>query len=102
MGCIRSIKARPEGDELAERALRKLRAGLLLTRHKPEETDSRLQSRLGAVDTIGAVLLGMPMGASHGIGHQLGPLGVGHGETICILLLAVCRFNERVNSAQQR
>lgn len=32
-------------------------------------------------------------GASHGIGHMLGPLGVGHGETSCILLPAVCKWN---------
>lgn len=38
---------------------------------------------------------GAPLGASHGIGHQLGPLGVGHGETSCILLPAVCAFNAR-------
>ena len=35
-------------------------------------------------------------GASHGIGHMLGPLGnVGHGETSCILLPAVCKYNFR-------
>ena len=42
------------------------------------------------------------MGASHGIGHQLGPLGVGHGETSCVLLPAVCKFNKHVNGEQQR
>ena len=38
---------------------------------------------------------------SHGIGHQLGPLGVGHGETSCILLPAVLRYNARANSDKQ-
>ena len=33
------------------------------------------------------------MGASHGIGHQLGPLGVGHGETSCVLLPHVLKYN---------
>jgi alcohol dehydrogenase class IV len=33
-------------------------------------------------------------GASHGIGHMLGPIGkVNHGQTSCILLPAVCKFN---------
>src|SRR5436309_15226187 len=41
------------------------------------------------------------VGASHGIGHQLGPLGVGHGETSCILLPAVLSYNARANSAKQ-
>ena len=39
--------------------------------------------------------------ASHGIGHQLGPLGVGHGETSCILLPSVCKYNASVNKSQQ-
>lgn len=38
------------------------------------------------------VVLGVPMGASHGIGHQPGPLGVGHGETSCILLRYLKNF----------
>jgi alcohol dehydrogenase class IV len=43
------------------------------------------------------------MGASHGIGHQLGPAGVGHGETSCILLPAVCKYNygKKANAARQ-
>ncbi|KAK6070275.1 alcohol dehydrogenase [Seiridium cupressi] len=38
---------------------------------------------------------GVPMGASHGIGHQLGPLGVGHGETTCVLLPSTLRWNQK-------
>lgn len=34
--------------------------------------------------------------------HQLGPLGVGHGETSCILLPAVCKFNARHNANTAR
>ncbi|OCT52214.1 putative Fe-containing alcohol dehydrogenase [Cladophialophora carrionii] len=46
---------------------------------------------------------GVPLGASHAIGHQLGPLGgVGHGETSCILLPAVCKWNARVGANVQR
>ena len=33
------------------------------------------------------------MGASHGIGHQLGPLGVGHGETSYVMLPSVLKWN---------
>ena len=46
----------------------------------------------------GRILL---VGASHGIGHQLGPLGVGHSETSCILLPAVLSYNARANSEKQ-
>lgn len=40
-------------------------------------------------------------GGSHGIGHQLGPMGVPHAETTCICLPAVQKFNAKVNAQQQ-
>jgi alcohol dehydrogenase class IV len=42
--------------------------------------------------------------ASHAIGHQLGPLGVGHGETSCIMLPAVCKWNaaQGANNTRQQ
>jgi alcohol dehydrogenase class IV len=40
-------------------------------------------------------------GASHGIGHQLGPLGVSHGQTSCILLPSVMKYNISVNREKQ-
>jgi alcohol dehydrogenase class IV len=33
------------------------------------------------------------MGGSHAIGHQLGPLGVPHGVTSCIMCPAVMKYN---------
>ncbi|KAJ2972254.1 hypothetical protein NUW58_g9224 [Xylaria curta] len=50
-----------------------------------------------------AAISGVPLGASHGIGHQLGPVGVGHGETSCILNPAVCKYNytKKANVARQ-
>lgn len=33
---------------------------------------------------------------------QLGPFGVGHGETSCILLPAVCKFNAKHNANRDR
>ena len=99
---ICSIKATKEGDQAAEDGLRKLLPGLLKTKEEPEQLIPRLQCQLGAVDAISAVLQGIPMGASHGIGHQLGPLGVGHGETSCIMLPAVCKWNKHINSTQQQ
>ena len=99
---ICSIKATTKGDQAAEDGLRKLLPGLLKSKEEPELLEPRLQCQLGAVDAISAVLQGIPMGASHGIGHQLGPLGVGHGETSCIMLPAVSKWNKRVNSTQQQ
>jgi alcohol dehydrogenase class IV len=53
------------------------------------------------------VKFGVPMGASHGIGHQLGPLGMGHGETSCVLLPSVLKYNylhgnQAVKGAQKK
>jgi alcohol dehydrogenase class IV len=48
---------------------------------------------MGVVEAVQGLKSGLPMGGSHGIGHQLGPLGVGHGETSCILLPAVLKYN---------
>ena len=99
---ICSLKATAEGDRAAEKGLRQLLPGLLRTKEEPGLTEPRLQCQLGTVDAISAVLQGIPLGASHGIGHQLGPLGVGHGETSCIMLPAVCKWNKRINITQQQ
>lgn len=42
-----------------------------------------------------------PGGASHGIRYQLGQQGVGHGETSCILLPVVCKYNASVNGEKR-
>ena len=99
---ICSIKASAEGDAIAEKALRRLLPGLLITKADPGDLPARLACQLGTIDAISAPLNGVPMGASHGIGHQLGPLGVGHGETSCMLLPVVCKYNKRVNAEQQQ
>lgn len=96
-----SLNSRPDADEDAERGLRLLLPGLLGARAKPSSVESRLQSQLGVIESMIAVKKGVPMGASHGIGHQLGPYGVGHGETSCIILPAVTDFNASVNQDRQ-
>ncbi|GIK02558.1 hypothetical protein Aspvir_006614 [Aspergillus viridinutans] len=91
-------------DAHAMHALELLVPGLLRCRHDRADRDARLQCQLGAVNAMAALTGGsVELGASHGIGHQLGPLGVGHGETSCILLPAVCKFNAKhgANREQQ-
>ncbi|KAI0014743.1 alcohol dehydrogenase [Xylariomycetidae sp. FL0641] len=73
------------------RALRRLLVSLLRTQQNWEDAEARLASMLGVRDAIRGVA--RRMGASHGIGHQLGPLGVGHGETSCVVLPQVLRYN---------
>ncbi|KAL3484328.1 alcohol dehydrogenase [Aspergillus germanicus] len=93
-------------ESLALAGLARLIPGLLRCAQDPAgaNLDARLSCQLGSVDAIAACSTeGVEMGASHGIGHQLGPLGVGHGDTSCILLPAVCKYNARhgANSEQQ-
>lgn len=91
-------------DVEAERALKLLLPNLLKTKADPGDLEARLQSQL-ATNYVLVILLYAPKillaCASHGIGHQLGPLGVGHGETSCILLPAVLLYNARANSGKQ-
>ena len=45
----------------------------------------------------------MNQGASHGIGHALGgAAGMSHGETSCVMLPHVLRFNAMVNGSRQQ
>ncbi|KAF7714265.1 Fe-containing alcohol dehydrogenase [Penicillium ucsense] len=89
----------PESDKLAEHALSMLVPGLLKCKRNRKDREAHLQCQLGSVGAMAACSSGaVQLGASHGIGHQLGPLGVGHGETSCLLLPAVCRYNARHNA----
>ncbi|KIW09423.1 hypothetical protein, variant [Verruconis gallopava] len=103
--CVETIcslaKDKKGGEEAAEQGLKKLVPGLLRSKVDKNDLEARHQCQLGVIDAMSAVKSGVELGASHGIGHQLGPLGVGHGETSCILLPAVCKYNARVNSTQQ-
>ncbi|KAL4885831.1 alcohol dehydrogenase [Aspergillus karnatakaensis] len=94
-------------DQLSLNALANLVPGLVRCRHDPEgkDLDARLTCQLGSVDAMAACTNSratVDLGASHGIGHQLGPLGVGHGETSCILLPAVCKYNAKYNANNER
>ena len=97
-----STASTPEADANGAAGLRQLVPGLLAVKREPGDLAARMRCLLGARDAIGCGLLRVPMGASHGIGHQLGPLGVGHGDTSCVLLPAVMRYNKRVNEAKQQ
>ncbi|KAI1337987.1 putative Fe-containing alcohol dehydrogenase [Xylariaceae sp. FL0016] len=88
-----SVASDAEADDDARRGLAKLVPGLLRSQRDPMDLDARLQCMLGVRDAMSACSRGVPLGASHGIGHQLGPAGVGHGETSCILNPAVCKYN---------
>ncbi|KAI0441700.1 putative Fe-containing alcohol dehydrogenase [Xylaria telfairii] len=98
-----SLHSNAAADATVSRGLRRLVPALLQCKADPTDTAARLQCFLGARDAMVAATSGVPMGASHGIGHQLGPAGVGHGETSCILNPAVCKYNyaKKANVARQ-
>lgn len=84
-----------ESYKCAKSGLEALLPGLLQCRklHHSEELEGRLQCQLGAMNSMAFVHRGLQLGASHGIGHMLGPMGVRHGETSCVLMPAVARYN---------
>ncbi|KAI0129676.1 hypothetical protein BJ170DRAFT_617220 [Xylariales sp. AK1849] len=83
--------AKPEVSAELIVALRSLLVNLLETKKNWENQDARLREFLAVKECPKAVFNGI--GASHGIGHQLGPLGVGHGETSCVMLPHVLKYN---------
>jgi alcohol dehydrogenase class IV len=97
-----SLLSNTKGDEEAEKGLRRLVPGLIRCKRDPKDLDARFECMLGVIEAMSAVGSGVPLGASHAIGHQLGPLGVGHGETSCIMLPAVCKWNEKVGANVER
>lgn len=103
-----SLDLRAAGSaEAFEKGLRLLVPNLLRTKRDWEAEGPRLDCMMGVVDAMQGLGGGVPMGGSHGIGHQLGPLGVGHGETSCVMLPAVLKYNyahgdEKVRELQKK
>ncbi|KAJ7870932.1 hypothetical protein B0H14DRAFT_2725015 [Mycena olivaceomarginata] len=68
-----------------------------LLRSKADDSKTDVEARhlcqMASVDAIASFRVYTPCGASHAIGHMLGPFGVGHGQTSGILLPAVCKYN---------
>jgi alcohol dehydrogenase class IV len=92
---ICSLEATPKSDAKAEEGLRILVPNLLKCRSEPDNIEARRQCQLAVRFGMDNVRAGIPMGGSHAIGHQLGPLGVPHGVTSCIMCPAVMKYNLR-------
>ena len=57
---------------------------------------------MGVWQSMLPIIAGVPMGASHAIGHVLGGLcDVPHGYTSCVMSPFVLRWNESVNDHRQ-
>jgi maleylacetate reductase len=89
-------------DASALHGLALLARGLMSVKANPADIDARMKCQIGAWLSMVAVIAGVPMGASHGIGYILGSLfGVPHGQTSCIMLPAVMQWNKPVNAKRQ-
>jgi maleylacetate reductase len=100
---ICSIAPMPFSDGTSLQALRLLAAGLPAVKANAADLDARLNCQLGAWMSIMGAHNGVPMGASHGIGHVLGgTANVPHGYTSCVMLPHVLRFNAAENAERQK
>lgn len=97
-----SLVRHPFSDATALEALRLLSRGLPTVQKNPGDIAARLDCQLGAWMSIYGGMAGVPVGASHGIGHVLGAhAGVPHGETSCVMLPSVMQWNRGVNFEEQ-
>lgn len=97
-----NVKRDAESDEACEKGLHAMVRGLLKCKADLKDASARLDCQLGVNYSMTPLHRHSFPGASHGIGHMLGPLGVGHGETSCILLPAVCEWNYAHGSNVER
>jgi alcohol dehydrogenase class IV len=90
-------------DGIAENALKLLSEGLHRVKKNPTDRDGRLKCQFGMWQSMIPGVAGIPMGASHAVGHVLGGyLGVPHGYTSCIMAPHAMRFNESYNGDRQK
>lgn len=90
-------------DGLAIQALRLLGSGLQRCKADGHDLQARLDCQIGAWLSMDHNRQGIPMGASHGIGHVLGgTCNVPHGHTSCVMLPNVLRWNAGVNGEKQK
>jgi len=99
---LQSFQSNDYCDGLAESALRLLVEGLPRVKADPEDMEARLKCQIGVWQSMLPIIGGVPMGASHAIGHVLGGLcDVPHGYTSCVMSPFVLRWNASVNADRQ-
>lgn len=100
--CVEAIcspRANGYCDGASLHALRLLSRALPKVRADSSDLEARMDCLTGAWLAMTAVIGGIPMGASHAIGHILGgTCDVPHGYTSCIMLPTVLRWNAADNS----
>ena len=97
-----SLQSNYFADGIADSALRLLAEGLPAVREDPANLDARLRCMIGAWQSMVPIIGGVPMGASHAIGHVLGGTAdVPHGYCSCVMAPAVLDFNKPANAERQ-
>ncbi len=97
-----SLQSNHFADGIAQSACRFLVQSLPAVKSNPADLDARLRCQVGAWQSMVPVVGGVPMGASHAIGHILGGTAdVPHGYCSCVMAPAVLDFNREVNEHRQ-
>ena len=97
-----STNPTPLSDAHSSYAARLLITSLPKVFDSPNDMEARLDCMKGAWLSILGPASGVKAGASHGMGHALGgTAGMPHGETSCVMLPHVLRYNASVNGDRQ-
>ena len=100
---LASAKSDPYCDGMAESALRLLGEGLRRVHQDPSDLQARLLCQVGTWQSKIPSASGVPMGASHAIGHVLGARhAVPHGYTSCVMAPWVQAWNASHAHERQR
>ncbi|MFK7976002.1 MAG: iron-containing alcohol dehydrogenase [Halioglobus sp.] len=98
-----SLQSDHFSDGMAASALQLLIGALPAVQADPTDLDARLRAQIGAWQSMIPVIGGVPMGASHAIGHILGgTCDVPHGYCSCVMAPSVLAFNSSVNGDRQK
>lgn len=98
-----SVYSNPYYDGVAESGLRLLAQALPRSFARKDDFGARLDCQVGAWQSIIPLVGGVPMGASHAIGHALGAhCGVPHGYTSCVMAPWVQLWNGRIDIPRQK
>lgn len=97
-----SINPTPLSDAYSLHAARLLITSLRRASDASADMEARLDCMKGAWLSILGPAAGVKAGASHGFGHALGgTAGMPHGETSCVMLPHILRYNAPVNGDRQ-
>jgi maleylacetate reductase len=99
---LASLRSNPYNDAVSSLALNLLSGGMRALQRDPSDLDACADLQYGAFMSMCGSNAGVAVGIGHAIGHALGAhCGVPHGETSCVMLPAVMRWNVEANPHRQ-